>query len=159
MDTPIIQGRGPKPAVPASAFDIPVLVRQETIGGRGQGSPRVNVQLRAAPSATFYDPDRDKVDLQCARGIGRLLHDHYQGHFWEVMVDSKQGIATITISVLLGNWKYLIKLDDLSPAMVITAGGEILERFNIPRSSIDVAAFVEARKRRVSRARQKPPTG
>jgi hypothetical protein len=97
--------------------------------------------------------------MAIAKMVAEDLHTYYRGHFWAVHVDSKQGICLITIPVLLGNWKYKIPLTGLTTEMVVRAGGEILERFNIPRSSLDVAAFVAAREKRVSRASQRPPTG
>lgn len=153
-DIPMIQPRGPAPAVPPSTFDIPILMDKGLVPGKG---PRVEWQLKHERSATFGEDQHAAVDMQMAKGIGRLLHSHYRGHFWDVIVDSRQGYCAITITILLGNWKYKIPLKDLTPQMVIEAGGHILERFTIPRSSIDMAAFVAAREKRVSRASQLPP--
>lgn len=147
FDTPILTPR-------ASPGD-PITMRTDHVKGRA-GTPRVQVQSRVTPSS-LSDPERDQRDMQMARGVGRLLHATYEGHFWSVEVDSRQGICLVGIVLLLGNWKYKIPLTQLTPAAVIRAGGEILERFNIPRSSIDVAAFVNAKQRAVSRASDKPP--
>lgn len=147
FDTPILTPR-------ASPGD-PITVRTDHVKARA-GTPRVQVQSRITPSS-LSNADRDRIDMQTARGVGRLLHSHYAGHFWSVEVDSRQGVCLIGIVLLLGNWKYKLPLASMTPADVIRAGGEILERFNIPRSSIDVAAFVNAKKRAVSRASDKPP--
>lgn len=158
MDIPIIQPRpGPAPARPATAFDIPILVKRGAVPGSG---PNVEMQLRHAPSGTFPgDHARAQAEMRIAKGVGEMLHRQFRGHFWQVEVDIKQGVCLITIPILLGNWKYNIPLKALRPELVMRAGGEILERFNLPRSSIDVAAFCEARGKRVSRASHKPPTG
>ena len=137
--------------------DIPILLRHGVVPGAG---PRVEWASKASVGGTFAAEKarRAKFDVTCARGIGLVLHNHYRGHFWLVEVDSHQGYCAITIPILLGNWKWKIPLADLTPAMVIKAGGEILERFKIPRSALDLPSFIEARKRRVSRASQLPPS-
>lgn len=123
----------------------------------GFGAPRIQLQGRVTPSGSFPDAARDKADMQMAKGVGRLLQAHYGGHLWQVEVDSKQGVCLITIVLLLGNWKYKLPLATMQPADVIRAGGEILERFNIPRSNMDVGSFLDAKKLAVSRASDKPP--
>jgi hypothetical protein len=40
--------------------------------------------------------------------------------------------------------------------MVIRAGGEILERFNIPRTNLDVASFLAAKKMAVKNGGNAP---
>lgn len=110
-------------------------------------------------SATFDTDHLAEVDMRIAKGIGEFLHSHFAGHFWQVYVDSHQNLVTITIPILLGNWKYSYRLSDFGMEKALKAGGEILERFNIPRSRIDVPAFCEARKKSVSRISQTPPGG
>lgn len=109
------------------------------------------------PGTFPADEARARAELRIAKGVGELLHKHYRGHFWQVEADTKQGVCLITIPVLLENWKWKINLAELTPEAVVRAGGELLERFNIPRGDLDVARFVEARKHRVSRATQRPP--
>lgn len=125
---------------------------------RQKGQPNIQLQERyVAPE----DPDEvdlfAKQDMTIARAINRVLLSHYRGHFWEAYCDSKQGIAWITIPLLLGNWKYVFKLsEEITPAHIIRAGGEILERFNIPRSSLDVASFIAAKSLAVRGGRRPP---
>lgn len=152
MNIPALQPRGPAPAVAPSRFDIPVIVKRE----HAPGPIRTEVSVGYQRSSVANDRHAE-FDMTLAREVGRTLLAHYPGHFWAVECDSKQGICTITIPILLGNWKYIIPLTRLNPQMVLRAGGEILERFKIPRSSLDLAAFLDARKKRVSRASQKPP--
>jgi hypothetical protein len=142
---------------PRASPGDPITMRQDFV--KGANGPRMNIQSRITPSQVHADAERDQRDMQMARGIGRYLHSLYEGHFWQVEVDSKQGYAAITIPLLLGNWKWKIPLTELSQAMVRKAGGEILERFKIPRSTIDVGAFLGAKKNAVSRASQTPPGG
>lgn len=138
-----------------NGFDIPILKQKGFVPGSG---PRVALSLHHERSATFPVDEHELTDMATCKWVGELLHSHYRGHFWMVKASSRGGLCQIGIPVLLGNWTWNIPLKDLEPWLVIKAGGEILERFKIPRSSIDVAAFVEARKHAVSRASQKPPS-
>lgn len=128
------------------------------VDGRG---PRVQMELKYDSGGTFTEREAETAasDLTTTKWVAEVLTNHYRGHFWSVQVSSQQGLCRIGIPVLLGNWTWNIPLGLLNVAMVIKAGGELLERFNIPRSSLDVAAFVKAREKRVSRVSQKPPTG
>lgn len=101
-------------------------------------------------------------DLDLSRRIGEVLERHYPGHFFLVEVDSRGGIAHISIPILTENWRYNIPLPllhgDPSMRMVVKAGGEILERWRIPRSGLDVAAFRAAMRHKIHGPKQKPPT-
>lgn len=154
----MIRPRGTAPAVAPSLYDIPILLKRGLVPGRG---PRVEYQFKRERAGVFDEEEQKNAgaDQATMKWVAEVLHSHYRGHFFAVHVDSKQGICLITIPVLLGNWKYVIHLDKLDTAFVIKAGGEILERFNIPRSTLDLAAFVDARPRRVERFNQKPPGG
>lgn len=97
------------------------------------------------------DGDTSKINYEVtlAKAIGRVLQQHYAGHPWFVEVMADQGIAKITIPPLLGvNFGYILHLDKLASdtgmKSVIEAGGHILERFRIPRSTIDIAAYITA---------------
>ncbi len=154
----MIQPQGQAPALPPSRFDIPIIRNRGLVPGRG---PRVEYQFQEGKRGTFLEEaaNNREADQTLMKEVSRILHTHYRGHFWAVMVDSHQGVCQITIPILLGNWGWTILLTELTPWLVIKAGGDILERFNIPRSGLDVARFVEAREHRVSRASQKPPGG
>lgn len=102
-------------------------------------------------------PAKLPAELAICKWVSALLHAHYRGHFWGVQVQG--GIVRIGIPALLGNWTWNIPVRHLTPQLVVKAGGDILERFNIPRSSLDmgIAQFIDARQHRV-RASQTPPT-
>lgn len=82
-----------------------------------------------------------------------ILEQHYPSHFWYVVTDFRQGIAHISIPILMGpTQKYVLHLDRISDPTrlanaVKDAGGEILERFRIPRGSLDLglSQFLDAR--------------
>lgn len=125
---------------------------------RSSGQPNIQLQQQYIRPA---DPEEDDPyaawDITVAKAITRVLLAHYRGHFWEVYCSRRDGIAWITIPLLMGNHKFVFKLrNDITPSMIVKAGGEILERFNMPRSDIDVASFLAAKKI-AERTGQRPP--
>lgn len=77
------------------------------------------------------------ADFDMAKRIAETLHAHYPGHLWGVKCSHEQGIATVLNLRLSGRWGFVIHLrkilDDPSLKTVITAGGEILERYRMKR--------------------------
>jgi hypothetical protein len=125
--------------------DIPIIVREDLV--RHGGAPRQRVQERFIPSGEGSDL-RAAYDLWVARRAFALLDAVYPGHGWDVVADSAQGYLGIRIPVLTGNnWAYLIRWGDLTPIQIIRGGGELLERYRLPRGRIDVPAFLDARER------------
>lgn len=115
---------------------------------RGTGQPNIEVQTQHVRNGLMPEESDPwaEWDMMVAKAITRVLLSQYRGHFWVVECNRAQGIAWISIPLLLGEWKYVFKLsEELTPAMIIRAGGQILERFNIPRSNLDVASFIAAK--------------
>ena len=106
-----------------------------------------------------YDPFA-VADLSLSKACTETLEFHYPGHFWEVMADHAQGIVLVSIPILTKKYKYVVKIralvSDPSQRAIVRAGGEILERFKIPRSSLDLSAFMAARNK-VGYGDAKPP--
>jgi len=104
---------------------------------------------------------RAQHDVDMARAIGDKLTEHYPGHPWFVEVDSIGGLVHISIPVLMHNWRFNLKLRELASdpglKLVVKAGGEILERWQVPRSRIDVAAFSAAMRHRLHGHKERPP--
>lgn len=112
------------------------------------------LRFRAGPNlrvqSDLEDEEGGEYDLWLARQIFTVLMDHFPGHFWQVEVRSKQGIARIRIPILMGDTLgytlHLSKLaNDPSYRAVRMAAGEILERWNIPRTSFSLQDFLSAR--------------
>jgi hypothetical protein len=125
-----------------------ILLRRE-LADRSHGQHNIAIEAHYERKGLLPEEQdtRAQWDLMVAKAITRVLLSQYRGHFWVVECDSAQGIAWISIPVLLNDWKYVFHLsEDITPAMILRAGGEILERFNLPRSSLDVASFIAARK-------------
>lgn len=147
----------PEPPRRPHMNDPVVLKRAMADRSFGQG----NIELRQVYERKGLLPEEEDRragwDLMVAKAITRVLLSHYRGHFWVVECDSAQGIAWISIPILLGEWKYIFHLsEDITPAMIIRAGGEILERFNMPRSNLDIASFIAAKKQAVWRGGDLP---
>jgi hypothetical protein len=123
----------------------PIVLDEEIV--RDDGTPRQNVQARAAVNSR-ENPDHVAAELAAARHIHGLLRRVYPGHSWMVDVSVQKGGVAISIPVLLGgNWVYFIKGSDLSDWKVVEAGGEILERFRLPRGAFELGSWQEARRR------------
>lgn len=82
-------------------------------------------------------------DLDKAIEIAHVLDHHYPSHRWSVEVSHEQGIVNIRLlyydPLTFSNrtWAFVLKLADLAtdPSMrdVVRAGGELLERWGLPR--------------------------
>jgi len=84
------------------------------------------------------DPDVVLADYAIAKQIAEILHTHYPGHLWGVTAQSDQGIATVRNLRFSGNWGFVLKLRDIVTHKELVkrtkwAGGELLERYNMPR--------------------------
>jgi hypothetical protein len=125
--------------------DRPIIVRSDLV--RAAGAPRQKVEARFGPSGEG-SASRAAYDLWVARRAYALLDTAYPGHGWQVIADSAQGYVGIRLPILTGgNWAYLIKWADLTPAQVIRAGGELLERYRLPRGRFELGRFLEAREK------------
>jgi hypothetical protein len=125
--------------------DLPIIIREDAV--RSGGVPRQRVQQSFIPSGEG-SASRAAYDLWVARRAYALLDRAYPGHGWQVIADSAQGYVGVRLPILTGgNWAYLIKWPDLTPAQVIRAGGELLERYRLPRGRFEVGTFLEARER------------
>jgi hypothetical protein len=114
-----------------------------------------------SPSDGTADPDKEWDETVC-RAIGRLLHGEYRGHDWQVWVSRQAGIAKIWLNCLMNPaFPYVLHLTELlQPRDVIHAGGEILERYRVPRSAIDFSLMADIRQKMGPLAtRMLPPGG
>lgn len=101
------------------------------------------------PGDGSHDPHAAS-DLAITKRIAAVLETHYPSHPWMVRVDGAQGIAMISLPIIMKrNQSFVLHLDRLAvdPGMksVIRAGGEILERYNVPRSGFRLDHFLHAR--------------
>lgn len=126
-------------------FDTPPVLMNSARLQLGRG--KMDVKVYGERSSRDGTVEHVPAELRLCKEFANVLNRHYPGHPWSVEVMVDQSIATIGIPPLLGvNWAYVLHLDkiDVDYKQVVEAGGEILERFHIPRSGIDLAAYVAA---------------
>ena len=127
----------------SSMSDLPILLRSETT--RMPGRSLVRVEARFVPSGEG-SRERLRADVAAARAVRRILDTAYPGHDWEVVADSGQGYVAFRIPALMGmNYAYLVKGRDLTAEAILKGGGELLERYRLPRGKFDLDRFLAAR--------------
>ena len=125
--------------------DLPNVLKHEI--ARAPGRSLVRTQARFVPSGAG-SRSRARADVAAARAVRRILDVAYPGHDWEVIADSGQGYVAFRIPALMGmNFAYLVKGKDLTAEAVLKGGGELLERYRLPRGKFDLDRFLEARQR------------
>lgn len=130
--------------------DSPILLSAEVQEGGG-GRTAVMV-ANYVPPLDGTDDEVKGFDIHVAKGVLDILARKYFGYPWHVMAETRQGIVAFGIPELMGpTLRYVIRLaefTDLNADLVIRAGGELLERMNLPRAPIDMAAYLTARQNR-----------
>lgn len=142
-------------------LSVPVIGQSELLDPkRGAHTLVLSTHENSSDDPADHDPAVAAWEMQACRMIGSLLHHHYQGHDWAIKVDRRGGIARIWINCLMSPlFAYTIKLRDLQQSEVINAGGQLLERFGIPRSTIDFSLVKQIRLDRGPLGDRLPPPG
>lgn len=88
-------------------------------------------------------------DLMVAGDISRELQRHYPGWNWGVDVNVRKGLIDIKCMDIDARFGYTIRVTGLYSwdslrDKVKLAGGEILERYNMPRSRMDLDTWRSA---------------
>lgn len=122
-----------------------------------------NYQIQATKKTGFtrrtatYDPTgtdghdpHAAADMALTKRIAETLERHYPSHPWMVEVSHGQGVAYISLPIVMRrNQKYVLHTNTLAsdPGLraVVRAGGEVLERHNVPRSGFRLDHFLHAR--------------
>ncbi len=84
------------------------------------------------------------TEINMASRAAAQLDSHYKGYRWQVAV--RDGIAIVRNPALSADMGYVINLSDPSITFenaIMRAGGEILERHNLRRGNVDIAAYAE----------------
>ena len=96
------------------------------------------------------------ADIALAAAVYHKLEEHYPGHRWAVNADHAAGIVTVQLLYLdrlntPKGWGFVLliaKLDgDPTMRSAVRAGGELLERFGLPRTMgpVDAGTVLAAR--------------
>lgn len=97
--------------------------------------------------------EHDVADIALCKEIYRILDDHYSGHLWQVGANSSTGVVDIKLLYPDGrhritNLGYGLKIKSLDvpylKKKVIRAGGELLERYGLPRGPATLHTIVDA---------------
>lgn len=132
----------------------PVKTGQHLLPGGG-GVPKLLVttehETLAGDEAMFA------ADQALLKRVGAILMEKYPGHQWSVWVSHQQGLVRWQIPILHGHFWYVQRLAEYSDEAVVRGGGELLERFRMPRTHYDLASFLAARERRIRSKKQKFP--
>ncbi len=131
-----------------------VTTRQDVLEKSHKGGhDRVLLTKYEAPATADNGiaPDALKeYDEWAAKQAMAVLEAAYPDHFWRVVHDSFQGMAFISIPVLMGINNFMavnLKTHALDSYRVKVAGGEILERYGLRRGRLDLTPFLEAREK------------
>tara|TARA_B100000242_G_scaffold264461_1_gene212008 strand:+ start:2424 stop:2816 length:393 start_codon:yes stop_codon:yes gene_type:complete len=84
------------------------------------------------------------TEMNMASRAAAQLDKHYTGYRWQVAV--RGAVAIVRNPALSADMGYFINLNDPSVTFedaIMRAGGEILERHNLRRGNVDVAAYAE----------------
>lgn len=136
-----------KSGAPKSTLPLPSghAVHAQRRGFTGKHQVSHDAQLEDIAS----DPYK-VADLTLTYQIAETLERHYPAHPWQVAVSHAQGVAMIKLPILMSaTQQYVLHISSLKsdPGLksVVRAGGELLERHNIPRAGFTLTPFLEAR--------------
>lgn len=113
------------------------------------GFTKQRFQYDSTGTVDGQDPHHAR-DLALTKRIAQVLERHYPSHPWMVEVNHAQGVAFISLPIIMRKGqKYVLHTDNLASdpnlRAVVRAAGEILERHNVPRSSFRLDHFLHAR--------------
>jgi hypothetical protein len=157
MNIPHAQGASERASMPSST---PALLRKLGVPNEMRMDSHYDAPDEGLDHETAW---RIASETDMARKIATVLNFYYPGHAWEVTVDSRHGGAQLRIAILMtGSQCFFMRFDDIAThndfrKRVRDAGGELLERFNIPRAGFDLTAFIEAQPKAVLHINQRVP--
>ncbi len=87
-------------------------------------------------------------DEVIAKEVADLLMRHYPGFLWAVSIDSRDHVGVLDIRNLSlhGQWGFRLTLKQYFDGLdtrkkIVRAGGELLERYRMPRGKFDDTAY------------------
>lgn len=100
--------------------------------------------------------EHDAADLELAKKIYDILDKHYSGHPWGVWADHREKNGTCDIKLFYPDakgqiWHYGYKLHigkcdtPFLKKKVVKAGGELLERYGLPRERANINSALDAK--------------
>jgi hypothetical protein len=123
------------------------VVEKSSHGGHDMVIRRLH-DAPAGPDGEVLDDPFASMDLANAEWMMGVLNKHYAGVPWRTVYDGRNKMAHFSIPILMGinrYWSINLTADELSEGLLMRAGGELLERYKVPRDRFDLAAFLSAR--------------
>jgi hypothetical protein len=102
-----------------------------------------------AEGGIAYDPFKT-MDMANAKWMADVLLKAYPGYPWRCVYDGHQKMAYLSIPILMGInkfWAINLTTDQMTDGLLKRAGGELLERYEIPRGRFELTPFLEAREK------------
>jgi hypothetical protein len=84
------------------------------------------------------------IDLQMAERAGVVLTRKYPLHAWHVLVEG--GMLTVRNLDLSGKWGFSLKAKNVTDALIMRAGGELLERYRVSRGAAKASDLANLRR-------------
>ncbi len=113
----------------------------------GYVTPKIQYERPGLGEVDEADPFK-AADLFLTGQVADVLQRHYPGHAWLIEVSHAQGVVMLSIPLFMGRNKFVLHMTNLKsdPGLrrVVRAGGEILERYRIPRQRFGLDHFLTA---------------
>jgi len=127
-------------------------IRQDILPKEASGGhDMVVLHKHDAPSGAngevLHDPFA-KMDFANADWMMQVLNKHYPGYPWRCVYDGAQKMAYFSIPILMGInkfWAVNLTTDTMDEGLLMRAGGQLLERYRLPRNRFNLGAFLDAR--------------
>lgn len=98
-------------------------------------------EIKQEGGRIFVGNATDIGDFEIAKKCADALNKHYHGYAWAVNASSETGMVQVRNLSLSGEWGFNLHLsnviNDVDMKRVVAAGGEILERYNARRGTIN----------------------
>jgi hypothetical protein len=131
----------------SETFDGPVITSIEE-SERRRGTSMLRLYGYQPPLDGRSD-DYKGFDEYIAKGVVDILDKHYWGYRWTAKADTSQGIVAFQIPELMGPTLHVVirlaEFRDLDEKLIMRTAGNLLERMNLPRTAVDMAAYAFAR--------------
>ena len=126
-------------------------VIEKSVSGVGHDMVvRTQHEAPAGPNNEVLDDPHKGMDLANAAWMMDVLKRHYPGTPWRTIHDGAQGMAYLSIPVLMGInkfWAINLATDALNEGLVMRAGGQLLERYGLSRRKFNLTEFLDAREK------------
>ena len=136
--------------MPHDAITLREDVVEKTLPGGHDMVVRTQHEAAAGPDNEIIVDKHTRQDLANAKWMMDVLLKAYPQRPWRCKHDGAQGMAYVSIPILMGinnYWAINLKSDPLTEAMLVRCGGALLERYSMSRQRFNTAEFLDAREK------------